>query len=174
MEGVRCFTTTRWLMDTKRKNRKSELLFLYGALFVAFLAMLCYKRITGPSWLEHPSTPPIVKPLDQKVFAWSNAKPYFSGHARWRMECRHITETEVMEIVGQGYINFKKSDLIAPECKKRYALEGYSHEHQHIRVIATPCGIDKVTIVTCIDLDHRWPCDSSHDSKKHPWPYVDY
>jgi len=82
----------------------------------------------------------------------------YSKHARCRMGCRHIDEKEVMEILHDGKVNYKKSELNAAECKKRYAVEGYSHDRQHLRIIFAPCN-DEITVVTCIDLDNEFDCD---------------
>jgi hypothetical protein len=78
-------------------------------------------------------------------------------HARCRMECRDITEDEIKEILHDGNINYMKSD-INNERGQTYALEGYSHEHQHLRVIFAPKN-DEMVVVTCIDLDKEWHCD---------------
>jgi len=80
-----------------------------------------------------------------------------SKHARCRMECRDITEDEIKEILHDGTINYMKSD-INNERGPTYALEGYSHEHQHLRVIFAPKE-DEMVVVTCIDLDKEWHCD---------------
>ena len=80
-----------------------------------------------------------------------------SKHARCRMECRDITEDEIKEILHDGNINYNKSDL-NNERGATYALEGYSHDHQHLRVIFAPKK-DEMVVVTCIDLDKEWHCD---------------
>ena len=82
----------------------------------------------------------------------------YSKHARCRMGCRHIDETEVMEILHDGKVNYSKSELDATPCKKKYAVEGYSHDKQHLRIIFAPCN-EEVTVVTCIDLDSEWDCN---------------
>lgn len=74
------------------------------------------------------------------------------------MRCRHITQEEVWEILNTGTINYNKSDLQAAEGPK-YALEGYSHDRQHIRAIFAPHQ-RHMTVVTVIDLDNDWPCPS--------------
>jgi hypothetical protein len=74
------------------------------------------------------------------------------------MSCRHIDESEIMGILESGTINYKKSELQASECKKKYAVEGYSKDNQHLRVIFAPCGNEE-TVVTCIDLNTEWTCD---------------
>lgn len=80
-----------------------------------------------------------------------------TNHAKCRMECRDITEEEIKEILHAGNINYNKSNLIDVG-GATYALEGYSHEHQHLRVIFAPKGTELV-VVTCIDLDKEWQCD---------------
>lgn len=78
-------------------------------------------------------------------------------HAKCRMECRDITEEEIKEILHDGSINYMKSNL-NDERGATYALEGYSHEHQHLRIVFAPKK-DEMVIVTCIDLDKDWQCD---------------
>ena len=81
----------------------------------------------------------------------------YSKHARCRMACRHIDESEVKEILAAGQINTNKIE--ADERGKTYPLEGQTHDKQHVRIVFAPKGDDKVEVVTCIDLDTEWPCD---------------
>lgn len=83
---------------------------------------------------------------------------HYSKHARCRMACRHIDETEIKEILQTGEINYGKSELTGDACHKKYAVEGYSRNRQHLRVIFAPCG-NELTVVTCIDLGTEWPCN---------------
>ena len=80
-----------------------------------------------------------------------------SKHARCRMECRDITEEEIKEILHDGNINYNKSNLNDVE-GATYALEGYSYEHQHLRIIFAPKE-NELVVVTCIDLDKEWQCN---------------
>ena len=82
----------------------------------------------------------------------------YSKHARCRMDCRHITEDEVEDILRTGKINYAKSDIKPKECSKKYAVEGYTKDNQHVRMIFSPCS-EEVTVVTVIDLDKEWVCD---------------
>lgn len=93
------------------------------------------------------------------VFRDGNAKYYFTKHARCRMKCRHISQEEVKEIVQRADVNYKKSELDAPEGPK-YALEGVtSWDKQHVRIIVAPKK-RHLTIVTVIDLENEWECPS--------------
>ncbi len=77
-------------------------------------------------------------------------------HARCRMDCRHITEKEIHEILDEGEINFAKSEPDARPDPK-YAVEGYTAERQHLRIIIAPEG-EKLILVTCIELGVEWEC----------------
>ena len=78
-------------------------------------------------------------------------------HARCRMDCRQITKEEIKEILKNGKVNYKKSDLDG-ERGPDYALEGYTDEQQHLRVVFAPKD-DGLVVVTCIDLDKEWNCN---------------
>ena len=87
------------------------------------------------------------------------AEYYFTKHARCRMDCRHITQKEVKEIVRKAEVNYNKSELDAPK-GPTYALEGYtSKDKQHVRIIVAPKQ-RHLSIVTVIDLDEDWECPS--------------
>jgi hypothetical protein len=87
------------------------------------------------------------------------AEYYFTKHARCRMDCRHITQKEVKEIVSKAEVNYNKSELDAPK-GPTYALEGYtSKDKQHVRIIVAPKQ-KHLSIVTVIDLDKDWECPS--------------
>ncbi|MGN6194745.1 MAG: DUF4258 domain-containing protein [Ginsengibacter sp.] len=78
-------------------------------------------------------------------------------HVECRMDCRHITEEEIKEILKTGKVNYRKSG-IGSKGDSTFALEGYSHENQHIRVVVAPES-DGLVVITCIDLDKEWPCN---------------
>lgn len=86
----------------------------------------------------------------------------YSHHARCRMECRHIDENEVKDILQNGEVNYKKSEVNGAECNRKYAVEGYSKDNQHLRIVFAPCN-DEVTVVTCIDIGTEWECHCPGD-----------
>ncbi|HYJ62276.1 MAG TPA: DUF4258 domain-containing protein [Parafilimonas sp.] len=86
------------------------------------------------------------------------ARIIYTRHARCRMNCRHINQTEVMEILQDGEINYRKSELNNKDCYKKFAVEGFTKEHQHLRIIFAPCESEEV-VVTVIDLETEWSCD---------------
>jgi len=77
-------------------------------------------------------------------------------HAKCRMDCRHITEREIREILDSGTMNYGKSE---PDSRPdpKWAVEGYTEEKQHLRIIVATEG-DKLIIVTCIELGVEWTC----------------
>ncbi len=87
-----------------------------------------------------------------------NEKLVLTKHARCRMDCRHITENEIEEIVHDGKINDDKSETSQSHSSK-YALEGYTKLNQHLRIVVTPEN-DGLVVITCIDLDKEWTCPS--------------
>jgi len=94
-----------------------------------------------------------------ETFRDPDAEYFFTKHARCRMECRHITQKEVKEIVRKADVNYRKSDL--QDAKgPTYALEGYtSKDRQHVRIIVAPKQ-KHLSIITVIDLDEDWNCPS--------------
>ena len=89
----------------------------------------------------------------------------YSNHARCRMECRHITQAEVQDIMQNGKINYAKSDLQNARCP-RYALEGITQDDQKVRIVFAQCD-EKTEVVTVIDLDTEWACDCPGDDDKY-------
>jgi hypothetical protein len=81
----------------------------------------------------------------------------YTRHARCRMDCRHITETEIREILERGEIDYRKSEPDARPDPK-YALEGNTVEGQHLRIIFAPSDRGLV-VITCIELGVEWKCD---------------
>jgi hypothetical protein len=72
------------------------------------------------------------------------------------MECRHIDESEVKEILKEGVINYSKVE--EDDKGKTYPLEGTTHDKQHVRIVFAPHS-NELVVVTVIDLDTEWPCD---------------
>ncbi|MFT3822740.1 MAG: DUF4258 domain-containing protein [Chitinophagaceae bacterium] len=72
------------------------------------------------------------------------------------MECRHIDESEVEEIIRDGRINQSKSE---PDSRPdpKFALEGVTHDGQHVRVVIAKAP-NSTVVVTVIDLDTDWTC----------------
>ena len=88
----------------------------------------------------------------------------YSNHAKCRMQCRHITQAEVEEIMQDGKVNYNKSDLQNARCP-RYAVEGITKDDQRVRIVFAQCN-EKTEVVTVIDLETEWTCSCPGDDKK--------
>lgn len=89
----------------------------------------------------------------------------YSNHAICRMQCRHISKSEVEEIMRDGKINYNKSDLRNARCP-RYAVEGITRDNQQVRIVYAQCD-EKTEVVTVIDLETEWSCDCPGDDNKY-------
>lgn len=81
----------------------------------------------------------------------------YTRHARCRMDCRNIDDSEIKEILQKGIVNHNKSDLHSKPDPK-YALEGVTHDGQHVRIIFAPSKRGMV-VITCIDMSKEWECN---------------
>ena len=109
------------------------------------------EQITVPAILPPSDAPNRVEGLNRRT-----SHIFYSKHARCRMDCRHIDESEIKEILENGKINYSKVEEDARG--KTYPLEGITHDKQHVRVVFAPKD-DGLLVVTCIDLDNEWACD---------------
>lgn len=80
----------------------------------------------------------------------------YSKHGACRMECRHITESEIRELLGtgespgKGKINYDKSEVHDKPCPS-YAIEGITSMGKNLRIVIADC--DTISrVVTAIDL----------------------
>lgn len=94
--------------------------------------------------------------IDKREKAFRHNEIKLTTHARCRMDCRNIDETEVKDILENGSINYRKSDLKDKPCPT-YALEGITKDNQRVRVVVGDCNNEAV-IITVIDLDHEFEC----------------
>ena len=106
-------------------------------------------------------TVPAVLPADVNLdevegFNRNTDKLIFSKHAKCRMDCRKIDESEIKEILKNGTVNYKK--IQNDKRGKTYPVEGYTHDKQHVRIVFAPKD-DGLVVVTVIDLGTEWACD---------------
>jgi len=106
-------------------------------------------------------TVPAVLPQEEKTeevegFDRNATHIIFSKHAKCRMDCRKIDESEVKEILKSGTINHKK--IQDDKRGKTYPVEGFTHDKQRVRIVFAPKD-DGLVVVTVIDLDTEWKCD---------------
>ena len=87
----------------------------------------------------------------------ANAPLTFTKHALCRMKCRGIDEGEIREVLEEGHINHKKSDINDTPCAT-YAIEDVVQSGQRLRIVFGKCE-QVVKVITCIDLDSDVECD---------------
>jgi hypothetical protein len=93
--------------------------------------------------------------LDKEEVHLSGEKIIYSKHARCRMECRHIDESEVADVLANGAINYDK--IQTDDRGNTYPLEGVTKDGQKVRIVFAPKEHGVVEVVTCIDLETDWP-----------------
>ena len=120
----------------------------------AFLFFWVKKNQRGPSPAAHVTIEPNIN--GKEPFTRDINHISYSKHARCRMDCRHIDEAEVKEVIASGEINYNKVE--EDEKGKTYPLEGITHEKQHVRIVVAPHG-EELVVVTVIDLDVDWKCN---------------
>lgn len=134
-------------MGTSKKKNLGSLIVL-GILLLLYL--LFFKKPAEENT-------PRRNESDHREAAFRHQRIYYTKHAQCRMDCRQIDESEVKEILQTGEINYSKSDMKSKPCPK-YAVEGTTHDGQHIRIIVGNCST-QASIVTVIDLDHDVECN---------------
>jgi hypothetical protein len=144
-------------------NKKSLPYLFLALLLVALAVVRMYKKsnpggntTTQQDKRREPTAPPSDNPGRTDGFNRRVARLIYTKHARCRMDCRHIDESEVKEILEKGTINYKKSELENTRGPK-YALEGTTHDNQRVRIVFAQDS-DGMAVVTVIDLDTEWKC----------------
>jgi Domain of unknown function (DUF4258) len=92
--------------------------------------------------------------------SYKGKKLILTKHAKCRMGCRYIDESEIMEIIAENNINQRKSTTTAENGKcPTTAYEGVSRDDQELRIIVAYCeGDDVARVVTVIDTGNEFNC----------------
>jgi hypothetical protein len=137
-------------------------------LAAALLLFFIKKNQRGPAPVKPATeqtdtriTVPVVladeeKPEEIEGFNRNTTNLIFSKHAKCRMDCRNIDESEVKEILVKGKINHKK--IQRDKRGMTYPVEGLTHDNQQVRIVFAPKG-NALVVVTVIDLGKDWSCD---------------
>ncbi|HEY9342442.1 MAG TPA: DUF4258 domain-containing protein [Hanamia sp.] len=120
-------------------------------IYILLVAFVIFLIIKGIGWYQRSNS------TTANEDAYRNtANLVLTKHVRCRMDCRDITMEEIKEIIEKGKVNYSKSGR-GSKGDNTFALEGYSYQKQHIRVVVAPTN-NKLVVITCIDLDREWPC----------------
>jgi hypothetical protein len=139
--------------------------YLSFILLIAAAGLLWYiknhqrgKLPQTPATDQHQTIPvqPVPTAINDLPFDRHAGHLIYSKHARCRMDCRHIDESEVQEILDNGVLNNNKIE--EGDKGKSYPLEGITHDKQHVRIVFAPKQ-ENLVVVTVIDLDNNWNCD---------------
>ena len=95
---------------------------------------------------------------DQQNVIDPNAHLIYTKHARCRMDCRHISEADIKEVLREGHVNEAKSQQNQSPCPT-YAIEdNRNSDGIRLRIVFAKCETE-VKVVTCIDRDDEFACD---------------
>lgn len=75
-------------------------------------------------------------------------------HAACRMDCRHVSEAELEELLHSGSINERKSDLDLRPCPK-LVVDAAVGAQKNIEAVISACP-QASHLITVIDLDRDW------------------
>ncbi|MEP7143843.1 MAG: DUF4258 domain-containing protein [Ferruginibacter sp.] len=125
-------------------------------LLAAGLLLYYVKKNQRGSFPRNPSADITIPVITDVPFNRKAHKIIYSRHARCRMDCRHIDESEVMEILQNGKLNYPRIE--EDNRGKTYPLEGITHDQQNVRIVFAPKE-DDLVVVTVIDLDKDWDCN---------------
>ena len=147
---------------------QKKTLFLLFSIAAILIALYVFNRQPDsgtPSETSHrnsreknnQSSSPADRHTRQAEFDRTPSRIIYTKHARCRMACRHIDETEVQEILERGRVNDEKSDP-ASRPDPKYALEGRTHDGQEVRIVFAAAD-NGMVVITVIDLQKEWSCD---------------
>ncbi|MEO5890814.1 MAG: DUF4258 domain-containing protein [Ferruginibacter sp.] len=125
-------------------------------LLAAALLLFYIKKNQRGTFTSNQPADITIPAVPEGEFNRKAQKITYSKHARCRMDCRHIDETEVLEILQDGKLNYDKIEQDARG--KTYPLEGVTHDKQHVRIVFAPKQ-DGLVVVTVIDLGEDWKCN---------------
>jgi hypothetical protein len=137
------------------RSKKAGYLFL----LILVLAVVFINKRTG---LQQESD--IAQTVRKQGFDRRISTLEYTRHARCRMDCRHISQTDVNDIMRSGEVNYAKTDVDDKPCPT-YAVQGYTNDGQHLRVIFAQCET-KTKVITCYDLEKDFECHCPGDEKK--------
>ena len=125
---------------------------VYSLLVILLMLMLAVVK------LRH-------EPVAKEAFDRKPHSLYYTKHAVCRMDCRHITKEDIMEVMKEGVINLNKSDKRDKPCPT-FALQSRTEDGQYLRVIFAQCG-EETKVVTCYDLEKDFECHCPGDEFKY-------
>jgi hypothetical protein len=130
--------------------------YFYIVYLIGALLLLYWVKKNQRGETDKKNVPVEIKAIVPARFDRSVRDLVYSKHARCRMGCRQIDESEVTEILQEGVLNEAKIESSSKGIS--YPLEGRTHDGQRVRIVFAPQG-EKLVVVTVIDLDRDYVCD---------------
>jgi hypothetical protein len=137
-------------------NQKKSVFIFLLIMVLAILFINKWKGLQNQSDLTHT--------VRQRGFDRRISTLEYTQHARCRMDCRHISQNDINDIMRNGEINYAKTNVNDSPCPT-YALQGLTNDGQRLRVIFAQCET-KTKVVTCYDLEKDFECHCPGDEKK--------
>ena len=104
------------------------------------------------------------EPKTREIVDRHPATIVYTKHALCRMDCRHISKSEINEIMEHGIINLNESDKAGRPCPV-FAMQGLTSSGESIRVIFAQCPAE-TKVITCYNLEEDFECHCPGDEKK--------
>jgi hypothetical protein len=152
-------------------NNRNKIIFVTILLVLLFLARI-YKQqqhttthtdkptntVVEPPHEPQPAEPPHSAGGEHQSVIDPDATLKYTRHARCRMDCRHISEADIKEVLREGHVNEAKSQQNESPCPT-YAIEDDRNiDGVRLRIVFAKCE-HETKVVTCIDRDHEFECD---------------
>ncbi|MGN6163550.1 MAG: DUF4258 domain-containing protein [Flavisolibacter sp.] len=135
-------------------------------LVLLALLVIVIKKCKGEDIVAPKKSTASAKKVSKRNHGFDRTLSYieYTAHAKCRMQCRHISQQDIEDIMRSGDINYSKSDVNEAPCPV-YAVQGYTRTNEHLRVIFGQCDY-KTKVITCYNLDEDFECHCPGDEKK--------
>ena len=145
-------------------NNRYKVILLIVLVIAIFFARVYRKQghrsieVTTSQSHETNNSTPSTSTGEHQTAIDPSTKLIFTHHAQCRMDCRHITEADIREVLREGHINEAKSQQNESPCPT-YAIEDdRNSDGVRLRIVFAKCD-DITKVVTCIDRDHEYECE---------------
>jgi hypothetical protein len=123
------------------------------ASLILIIALVVFAMVKWHLW----------EPQRKEAFNRHPSHLVYTHHAMCRMDCRHISESDITEIMKTGIILFNRSNMYDRPCPS-FALQGLTSDHENLRVIFAQCD-DVTKVVTCYNLHREYECHCPGDEE---------
>jgi len=101
------------------------------------------------------------EPQRKLTFKRSPSRIEYRPLALCRMDCHHLSASDITEIIRKGEVDNSKSNLRDKPCPT-FVIHGYTRSGVELRIIVAQCGTI-AKIMNCINLKQGFNCDCPDD-----------